>query len=168
MPVEISQHSGGNMSAIHIRNFSPATLAFAITVLIAAGLHAQQRGAAAPARPVPGFRVGPAIYQQNCGSCHGTNAKQIDGKTAASISTLQTLSPERVYEVLTTGSMQTQAAALSDLQKRQVGEFLAARPMGSADSGDIQKMTNACPSNPAMTDPAAGPSWNGWGAGTRN
>src|SRR5882672_5598289 len=129
------------MRGLHIRNFGLGVLVLGIAVLAAAGLHAQQRGAAAPARPVPGFRVGPAIYQQNCGSCHGTNSKQIDGKTAASISTLQELSPERIYEVLTTGSMQTQAAALSDLQKRQIGEFLAARPMGSVDTGDVQKMT---------------------------
>jgi hypothetical protein len=32
----------------------------------------------------------------------------------------------------------------------------------SANSGDAQKMTNVCTSNPAMTDPAAGASWNGW------
>jgi hypothetical protein len=37
------------------------------------------------------------------------------------------------YEVLTTGSMQAQAAALSDVQKRQIGEFLAARPMGKRE-----------------------------------
>src|SRR6478672_10548138 len=138
MRVGISQHSGGNMRRLHIRNFSIAIIAFGTAVLVNFALHAQQRGPAPAARPVPGFRVGPAIYQQNCGTCHGTNAKQIDGKTAASISTLQLLTPERVYEVLTTGSMQTQAAALSDLQKRQVGEFLAARPMGSADTGDAQ------------------------------
>src|SRR6188768_1325342 len=152
------------------------TRKLALGILILAGVFtwsaavpaAQQRGPAGGGPPVPGFRVGPSIYQQNCGTCHGTNAKQIDGKTAASISTLQELSPERVYEVLTTGSMQAQAAALSDVQKRQLGEFLAARPMGSANSGDAQKMTNVCTSNPAMTDPAAGASWNGWGSGIRN
>jgi len=156
------------MRRLYFRNFGLAILTLGFAVLANLAVHAQQRGPAAPARPVPGFRVGPAIYQQNCGTCHGTSAKQIDGKTAASIGTLQELTPERVYEALTTGSMQTQAAALSDLQKRQIGEFLAARPMGSADSGDIQKMTNACSSNPAMTDPSAGPSWNGWGAGLQN
>ncbi|HLQ79312.1 MAG TPA: PQQ-binding-like beta-propeller repeat protein [Terriglobia bacterium] len=154
-----------------LRNTSLAVLAMGIAGLLNLALHAQQRGGtpAAPAvRQGPGFRLAPALYQQNCGTCHGTNAKQIDGKTAASISTLQDLSPERIYETITTGSMQTQAAALPEVQKRQIAEFLAARPMGSADTGDIKRMTNACASNPAMTDPAAGPSWNGWGGGPQN
>src|SRR4051812_31845743 len=155
------------MRTTHLRN------AIAIFFLISIGiiatfsnlLSARQRGAA-PAAPAvrqgPGFRLGPGIYQQNCGTCHGTNSKQIDGKTAASIGTLQELSPERIYEIITSGSMQAQAAALPDIQKRQIAEFLAARPLGSAESGEIKKMTNACTSNPAMTDPAAGTSWNGW------
>src|SRR5438094_2062 len=161
------------MRVIQFRSAGFAMLALAIAGIFNIVSHAQQRGAgAAPAAPAvrqgPGFRIGPAIYQQNCGTCHGTNAKQVDGKTAVSIGTLQELSPERIYEVITTGSMQTQAAALPDVQKRQIAEFLAARPLGSADSGDIKKMTNACTSNPAMPDPAAGPSWNGWGSGIQN
>src|SRR5215831_7837296 len=103
----------------------------------------------------PGFRAAPALYQQNCGGCH-------DGKQSASITTLQETSPERVYETLTTGKMREQAASLSDVQKRQIAEFLAARPMGSDAAGDIKKMSNQCTSNPAMSDPAAGPAWNGW------
>src|SRR5262245_29497545 len=79
-------------------------------------------------QPRPGFRAAPAMYQQNCGGCH-------DGKQAASITALQEYSPERVYESLTTGKMREQAASLSDVQKRQISEFLAARPMGSETAG---------------------------------
>src|SRR5215470_18496998 len=100
--------------------------------------------------PRPGFRAAPPIYQQNCGTCH-------DGQKAPSITDLQQNSPERIYEVLTTGKMKDQAAQISDVQKRQIAEFLAARPMGSDEAGDIEKMTNACRTNPAMADPAAGP-----------
>jgi polyvinyl alcohol dehydrogenase (cytochrome) len=113
------------------------------------------------ATPRPGFRAAPPIYQQNCGTCH-------DGQKAPSITDLQQYSPERIYDVLTTGKMKDQAAQIPDVQKRQIAEFLAARPMGSDEAGDIKKMTNACRSNPPMTDPAAGPSWNGWGAGEKN
>jgi len=113
------------------------------------------------ATPRPGFRAAPAIYQQNCGTCH-------DGQKAPSITDLQQYSPEQIYEVLTTGKMKDQAAQVPDVQKRQIAEFLAARPMGSDEAGDIKKMTNACPSNPAMGDPAAGPSWNGWSPGDKN
>jgi polyvinyl alcohol dehydrogenase (cytochrome) len=111
--------------------------------------------------PRPGFRAAPALFQQNCGTCH-------DGKQAPSITDLQNFSPERVYETLTTGKMKDQAAQISDVQKRQIAEFLAARPMGSDEAGDIKKMTNACPTNPPMPDPAAGPAWNGWSPGDKN
>ena len=115
----------------------------------------------AQAAPRPGFRAAPPIFQQNCGACH-------DGKQAASITDLQQSSPERVYEALTTGKMKDQAAQLQDVQKRQIAEFLAGRPMGSDEAGDIKKMTNACSANPPMADPAAGPSWNGWSPGDKN
>src|SRR5215468_2930991 len=106
----------------------------------------------------PGFRAAPALYQQNCGGCH-------DGKQAASITALQETSPERVYETLTTGNMREQAASLSDVQKKQIAEFLAARPMGSDVAGDMKKMSNQCTTNQPMSDPAAGPAWNGWSTG---
>src|SRR5262245_48512948 len=99
--------------------------------------------------PRPGFRAAPPIFQQNCGTCH-------DGKQGPSITDLQNFSPERVYEALTTGKMKEQAAQVSDVQKRQIAEFLAARPMGSDEAGDVRKMTNSCSSNLPMTDPAAG------------
>jgi len=111
--------------------------------------------------PRPGFRAGPPIFQQNCGTCH-------DGKQAASITDLQSYSPERIYEALTTGKMKDQAAQLPDVQKRQIAEFLAARPIGIDEAGSIKAMSNPCSSNPPMTDPAAGPSWNGWSAGDKN
>src|SRR5262249_1731240 len=108
--------------------------------------------------PRPGFRAAPPLFQQNCGTCH-------DGKQAPSITDLQNFSTERVYEALTTGKMKDQAAQIPDVQKRQIAEFLAARPMGSDEAGDIKKMTNPCPTNPPMPDPAAGPAWNGWSSG---
>src|SRR5262245_45059636 len=113
--------------------------------------------------PRPGFRAAPPIFQQNCGTCHGNERKQ-----APSITDLQSFSPEQIYETLTTGKMKEQAAPVSDVQKRQIAEFLAARPMGSDEAGDIRKMTNPCPANPPMTNPAAGPSWNGWSPGDKN
>jgi polyvinyl alcohol dehydrogenase (cytochrome) len=113
------------------------------------------------ATPRPGFRAAPPIFQQNCGTCH-------DGKKAPSITDLQNYSPEQVYEALTTGKMKEQAAQVPDVQKRQIAEFLSGRPMGTDEAGDIKKMSNPCSSNPPMTDPAAGPSWNGWSPGDKN
>src|SRR5262245_14626503 len=113
------------------------------------------------ATPRPGFRAAPPIYQQNCGTCH-------DGKQVPAITDLQNHSPEQVYESLTTGKMKDQASQIPDVQKRQIAEFLAGRPMGTDEAGDLKKMANPCLTNPPMTDPVAGPAWNGWSPGDKN
>src|SRR5437899_1576018 len=124
-------------------------LALAISSIASSALWAQT------ARP--GFRAAPPIFQRYCGSCHSQD-----------IAALQEYSPERIYEAITLGKMKAEAAEIPDTQKRQIAEFLSARPIGSDESGDVRKMTNPCPANPPMTDPAAGPSWNGWGNSEKN
>jgi polyvinyl alcohol dehydrogenase (cytochrome) len=109
----------------------------------------------APARP--GFRAAPPLFQRYCGTCHSKD-----------IATLQEYSPERIYESMTVGKMKAETADVPDVQKRQIAEFLSARPMGSDEAGDMKKMTNPCPANPPMTDPSGGPAWNGWGNSDRN
>src|SRR5262245_20822950 len=82
-------------------------------------IHAQQRGgggaAAGPQRL--GFRVAPPTYQQNCGTCHGTQGTVTDGKKAPSIGELQEYSAERVYAVLnaTPSSAHAGFTAFTDL-----------------------------------------------------
>jgi len=109
----------------------------------------------APARP--GFRAAPPLFQRYCGTCHSQD-----------IATLQEYSPERIYESITVGKMKAEAADIPDVQKRQIAEFLSARPMGSDEAGDMKKMTNPCRANPPMAEPSTGPAWNGWGNGDRN
>jgi hypothetical protein len=46
------------------------------------------------------------------------------------------MSPERIYQALTTGSMQAQAKDLSDVAKVKLAEFMSSRPMGSVRAGD--------------------------------
>src|SRR5436190_12632281 len=130
-------------------------------------IHAQRGGGATTGPPRLGFRVAPPVYQQNCGTCHGTQGSTVDGKKAQSIAELQEFSPERVYDLLNNATAPPHAGTFTDLQKRQFAEFLSGRPMNSA-AGDSKTMPNQCPSNPAMTNPESGPSWNGWGAGSKN
>src|SRR6266404_116066 len=58
--------------------------------------------------------------------------------------------------------MKTQAAGLTDAQKVKVVEWVSGRRLGAAESGDVKKMPNACPSNPAVKSATSGPAWNGW------
>jgi polyvinyl alcohol dehydrogenase (cytochrome) len=81
---------------------------------------------------------------------------------------IREMTPERIFTSLTTGSMQMQSEGLNDGQKRVIAEFMSGRTLGSAAVGDAKNMPNKCPSNPAMTDPARTPAWNGWSADMSN
>ena len=146
------------------------TLGFACLLVGGSSLlliQAQQRGGTPQGPPRLGFRVAPAAYQQSCGTCHGTQGTVTDGKRAPSIADLQEYSPERVYALLNTATAAPHSGNFSDLQKRQFAEFLSGRPMNSV-AGDSKTMTNKCSSNPAISNPANGPSWNGWSASAGN
>ena len=72
------------------------------------------------------------------------------------------MTPERIYQALTTGDMVTLAKDLSDQQKKDIAEWVGGRKLGAADSGDAKKMPNACASNPPLKDLTSAPAWNGW------
>jgi polyvinyl alcohol dehydrogenase (cytochrome) len=123
----------------------------------AQGKGKQQTGSA-------GTESGWAAFQTRCMGCHG-NAAVAGAQTPEQI---RQMPPERIYAALTTGSMKTQGDALSEDQRRMLATFMSARPLGSLTEGAAASMPNRCPSNPAMTDPAAGPAWDGWGVDTGN
>ena len=106
-----------------------------------------------------------AVVQQQCMKCHGkANMPQAPGVAA-----LREFSGEKIYEFLTTSANSThQPLNLSDDDKRHVAESLSGRLLGSAAIGDAKLMPNRCAANPPMSDPAAGPGWNGWGNGANN
>ena len=72
------------------------------------------------------------------------------------------LSPEAIYASMTTGSMSAQAKDLTDDQKRLIAQHLGGRPFGVAAAGDAKAMSNRCATNPPLSDPSSGASWNGW------
>jgi polyvinyl alcohol dehydrogenase (cytochrome) len=112
----------------------------------------------------PGTEAGFATFQTRCAACHGNPA--VD--RAPSPAALREMTPEKIYEALVSGTMQTQGQSLSDVQKRGVAEFMSGRPIGSARQGDAANMANRCATNPALQDPARGAAWNGWGVDLSN
>jgi len=58
--------------------------------------------------------------------------------------------------------MKPQGDGLTDEQKKMLATFLSGRPLGSLKEGDAKDMPNHCASNAPLTDPSAGPEWNGW------
>ena len=129
-----------------------------IGVLAWAGAFAPQAAGQAPPGFVAGTESGFATFQTQCAQCHGN--PNVD--RAPTPAALREMPPEKIYEALTTGTMQTQASALTDDQKKRVAEFMAGRPLGSAKQGDAANMAFQCRTNPPLADPATGPAWNGW------
>jgi polyvinyl alcohol dehydrogenase (cytochrome) len=156
----------------------PVVIGCAITILTT--VHPQAGGqtpaaATVPAQPpsaqgggqrggVPGTESGFATFQTRCSVCHGNPAVE----RAPSPAAIREMSPEKIYDALVSGLMQTQAQDLSDAQKRILAEFMSGRPLGSARQGDAQAMPNRCVSNPDLQDPTRGAAWNGWGVDQSN
>jgi polyvinyl alcohol dehydrogenase (cytochrome) len=144
------------------------TAAFAFAAMGAGGVWAQSPPSGTTGAENINIRDGQFIFQKNCSMCHTQEGAATGGRTAPAIPVLQDMPPERIYDVLMHGEMQPMAAGLSDLQKRRVSEWLASRPMGNAEAGDIKAMTGRCAANPPLRDPAVGPSWNGWSPSRTN
>ncbi len=103
-------------------------------------------------------------YFNNCASCHESNDP---GHQAPKTAVLKRMTPERILEVMTTGSMRSAAASLSDQDKRLIAEWVAGRKIDTDLVGAAEKMPNACASHPAVRESNA-PAWNGWGVDYRN
>ncbi len=97
---------------------------------------------------------GAAIYKQRCAACHDRGADRAPTRDA-----LAGRAPEDVLRALTTGSMKTQAAGLSEMEIRAVSTFLTGKEFGGTATG---RQTNYCP-GPAPAIALDIPSWTGWG-----
>ena len=98
-------------------------------------------------------------FEARCTQCHGSGAPD---SRAPSRAMLAEMTPDHIFEVLTTGSMQVNAQGLNDAAKRSLAEFITGRPIGAAASGAASAMKNQCTAKP-IGNLLAGPSWNGWG-----
>ena len=77
------------------------------------------------------------------------------------------MTPERILEVLTTGTMRTTVPNLSDQDKRLIAEWLAGRKIDTDSIGSAEKMPNGVRAHPPVRRLNA-PGWNGWGVDQRN
>jgi cytochrome c553/catechol 2,3-dioxygenase-like lactoylglutathione lyase family enzyme len=108
--------------------------------------------------------AGVAQYFNNCASCHESTDVT---HQAPRIAVLKQMTPEHVLDVLTNGSMRSNAAALSDADKRLIAEWVGGRKIDNESVGAADKMTNLCSTHPTVRDSSAS-AWNGWDAERRN
>lgn len=143
-----------------------ATFATALSACLGGAwlLYAQAPSPAAPPPRMTGTELGFRTFQTQCMTCHGNpNVPQ-----APSPAAIREMTPERIYDALTTGPMKVQGQALSDSEKRTLALFMSGRPLGSVEQGDAKKMPNPCPANPPLANPSGSAAWNGWGANPGN
>ena len=137
---------------------------FAVIVLAQSGSARAQQQPASPTQPRQfadraSEGAGATIFGDVCETCHGKE----NIKEAMSPEMLKQLSPEKLYQAMTTGSMRTHAdaAGLTDDQKVAIAEWVSGRRLGSTESGAANTMSNVCATHPAVANLSA-PSWNGW------
>ena len=118
----------------------------------------------APPVPTDGISEGLPykLFQFHCTGCHGNIAE------APPVDILKKLTPEKIYEVISTGSMKGQAAHLKDDEKVAIAEALGGRKMGKSVSGDASTMSNRCPADLASKSAPSAASWNGWSPDPEN
>ena len=120
----------------------------------------RQGGPGPGAFGAPPLPAGQVAYERDCASCHSDASS-----SAPTRNTLRSMTPEAILNALVNGKMQQQGSTMSDADRRAVSEFLAGRALGSTAASTA---SSKCKTSPAMSDPARGASWNGWGNGTSN
>ena len=103
----------------------------------------------------PQFDAGRQVYRENCAQCHDAGV----GRAPLRIVLLQ-LAPQTIREVLTSGAMRLQAAALSADQKTAVAEYLTAKKF--ADEPPARPFVR-CTGAAARFDFAQPPAYDGIG-----
>jgi polyvinyl alcohol dehydrogenase (cytochrome) len=104
---------------------------------------------------------GAAIFKDRCATCHDAGA----AVRAPLRDVLASMSVAQIVASLgPSGLMAVQGKDLSDAEKTAVATYLSAA--GRAAGGD--PAVGACASNPALTDLASQPMWNGWGNDVAN
>lgn len=147
----------------YLRNVFLAT--FFAALLLATGYALQQEGQAPETVASPrGQSEGPGstIFGNTCEQCHGKI------ESAPSVATLKKMTPEHIYFTLTKGEMVSMAKDLTDMQKRQIAEWVGGRMLGSQENGDASKMPNRCAANPPIHNLTSTGSWDGWSPGLNN
>ena len=136
----------------------------ALAIFAQSGSARAQQPAPSPTQPRPFADrategAGATIFGNVCGSCHGKEATT----EAMSQDMLKQLTPEKLYESMTTGThaQPRRRASLTDEQRVAIAEWVSGRRLGSTESGAANTMSNVCATHPPVANLSA-PSWNGW------
>jgi cytochrome c553 len=111
------------------RHFARLWVILAALLVWSVNAPAQQPAPQQPEQRIIAEGAGARVFG-TCGSCHG----KID--EAPSLASLKKMTPEKVYEAITTGIMKAQAAQLSEQQRIDLAEWIGGRKLGSTGNGE--------------------------------
>src|SRR5215471_2151030 len=104
-----------------------------------------------------------AIYRQSCASCHDTGDNRAPTRDA-----LRAMRPERVLAAMESGPMISMANRRTPGERRDLAEFLTGKSFDQPLDTKPSAKAMCSASSEAFTNPANGPTWNGWGVTTSN
>ena len=147
----------------------------AVATLIVAGGFSSIGFAQAPANKQAPH--GEEVFKRVCAACHtsvqappvqlGPTGPPPGGLQARAVppERLKLFSPESIYNALTNGKMQVQAASLSEPEKRAAAEYAS----GQTFSGAKEALAKSFCKSPQPKEPfTASPKWTSWGNGVEN
>ncbi|TNF04566.1 MAG: dehydrogenase [Sphingomonadales bacterium] len=144
----------------------PTFTLFAVSATIAllgngklSGTPAEASAPAEASVPTPKVWPGKAIFEENCSACHNGGSPK-----APPPYLLKSMSPTTILRILDHGVMRDMAAGLTDLQRRQVVEYLTQTDLSSYKGPPPVRMCDASHSTFDMTQP---PPQVGWGYDNR-
>ena len=123
-----------------------------IALLLALGMNA--------AHAEDGKALGNEKFGEVCAGCHG----EVPVPRAMKRSDMAQYPPEKIFKALTSGLMLTQAAALSEVEKRAIAQAVSNTPWGTVKEVVVEEKLSMCAApQPLPADALAKPHWSGWG-----
>ena len=107
---------------------------------------------------------GEYLFKTYCAICHeATGEERAPGRDV-----LKQMTPEHILQALEKGSMKTQAAERSRVQRRILAEYLSGKRFGSEPVDLIPRSAFCSKSTDPFPSTIVGPAWNGWGVTITN
>lgn len=104
--------------------------------------------------------LGETRFNEVCAGCHGAQPVP-RAKTRAELAAMP---PEKIFKALSAGLMMTQAAALSEIEKRAIAQYVSPIAWGTVKEAAAVETLQQCAGNPPLpADTLLAPHWSGWG-----
>jgi len=106
---------------------------------------------------------GEQLYRRYCAQCHSKSR----ALRVPQLDVLRRMQPQGVLDALEVGTMRFQGIQRTVEERRAIAEFITGKKLAQEQEGK-ETIVGRCTDGSVKFDPASGPQWNGWGAGSAN